>query len=101
MSDELKPCPFCGGNSIKVDQWATWYCRCENCGSEQISTTKEGAITAWNTRAQGPGPGEAVARDAAFIIEQASLSMTGQTSRLNAIIAAAERILAATPTREG
>lgn len=46
------------------------------------------------------GPGEAVAREAAFIVEQATLSMTGHTSRLNAIIAAAERIIAATPTRE-
>ncbi len=57
--DELKPCPFCGGNDIQIDEmesfWdkneTSWRVLCINCIAETAGDTKEQAIAAWNRRA--------------------------------------------------
>lgn len=55
MSDELKPCPFCGGEALigqTLDN--AWYAMCakDHCSKlECYWRTKAEAITAWNTRA--------------------------------------------------
>lgn len=59
--DELKPCPFCGGNA-KLDHDYTGlgasYIRCERCGAESIRFVKsfeiasdDEAVEFWNRRA--------------------------------------------------
>lgn len=73
MSQDLKPCPFCGGTNGQDEQgetyrWRKW--RCNDCGAcgpeERCNMTGAGrageaearqiALTAWNTRAQEPQP---------------------------------------------
>jgi Lar family restriction alleviation protein len=58
MSEEIKPCPFCGSNEVeqfkKVNQIHDvklfGYC-CWNCGAESgISGIEEEAIQKWNKR---------------------------------------------------
>lgn len=57
MDNELKPCPFCGGEAehkIFEDEFFTIYCRveCKPCGvmmTKEYTTGNEGAI-AWNRR---------------------------------------------------
>lgn len=60
MSEELKPCPFCGGSS-SADQFESaggqgrmiWIVGCENPDCEvtfQCHARKVDAIKAWNTR---------------------------------------------------
>jgi hypothetical protein len=53
----LLPCPFCGdpGNLWRSSD-DRWGADCDNCGCELSSPDKsrEGAITAWNRRAEGP-----------------------------------------------
>lgn len=66
MSEELKPCPFCGGN--KIDCWQPntttmvrnwWQAKCLLCGSKSsFADTKLLAIKAWNTRANEPSKHE-------------------------------------------
>lgn len=55
--DDLKNCPFCGGEPLQGKHWVTWCDReyvvaCE-CGAARSGDTKSEAITAWNTRADG------------------------------------------------
>lgn len=58
MENELKPCPFCGGNNLAIVQHgggknATHFVKCKNCGAHGTwvnEYTKEQAILAWNTR---------------------------------------------------
>ena len=55
---ELKPCPFCGGNDIQIDEMESfwdknetiWRVLCINCIAETAGDTKEQAIAAWNRR---------------------------------------------------
>ena len=48
MTDELKACPFCGGNRIATSK--NWI-NCINCGAMiQCDTENNNPITAWNTR---------------------------------------------------
>lgn len=57
MSEELKPCPFCGGKAqkapIAAEWWTTyWGVQCANCGCESpgyIDYNK--AVEVWNRRA--------------------------------------------------
>ncbi len=50
QENELKPCPFCGGEA----EWATkgkHWIMCSSCGVEtQYCETAEEAIEAWNRR---------------------------------------------------
>lgn len=60
MSDELKPCPFCGGVPTVKQAGATryWWVGCEihlepeskGCGISHSSYNKQDAIEKWNTR---------------------------------------------------
>ena len=50
MSEELKPCPFCGATFLGV-QPGGWWVWCENCGAEgPAKHTREESIAAWNRR---------------------------------------------------
>jgi Lar family restriction alleviation protein len=52
---ELNPCPFCGGEDIKIRfSWIIWsYCGyCETCKSEgPMELSKKESIQSWNRRA--------------------------------------------------
>ncbi len=52
MSEELKPCPFCGGSMQKVKSSGRWgwfvSCACAAVGPSADSRTE--AIRAWNRR---------------------------------------------------
>ena len=55
--EELKPCPFCGSESIAVELHGEYYVRCANCECQVAVVTplfdsKNEAITAWNRRAK-------------------------------------------------
>lgn len=54
--EELLPCPFCGGYSVrtyKSDNHDVWYVSCNECGVRTEGDTSEGAaIAAWNRRAK-------------------------------------------------
>ncbi len=47
MDDELKPCPFCGGEP----EVAPWEVHCTQCSAHLVEATTAEAIAAWNTRA--------------------------------------------------
>ena len=51
---ELKPCPFCGGDDLSLDNLGddnSWNIECNNCDMGQHAVhTELGAIAAWNTR---------------------------------------------------
>ena len=55
---ELKPCPFCGGEDLRYDEyWCSkfqgFYVRCLNCyASATPKGTKRSARNAWNKRAK-------------------------------------------------
>lgn len=56
MTDELKPCPFCGSSAvIRSNGEYQYYVRCTNfdCSvhpTTYVMTTPEKAIAAWNRR---------------------------------------------------
>ena len=53
MTEELKPCPFCGGKAKikKDDEGNHFYVLCKKCGTKSISTANETeAIDLWNMR---------------------------------------------------
>ena len=56
MPNELKPCPFCGGEAsmIKVDYVrGNTYCYCTECKAKSpYCLTREEAINAWNRRSE-------------------------------------------------
>lgn len=50
MSEELKPCPFCGGQAEFNDTSSTWV-RCESCGAAiECQVEKKDAAQLWNSR---------------------------------------------------
>ena len=60
MTEELKPCPFCGGTNVTMARIPTWdtrswryvSCRNSDCQAEGPADLREsGAIEKWNTRA--------------------------------------------------
>lgn len=52
MSEELKPCPFCGGDVINVHHGKeTYWAMCNGCTSEGAPRgSRAGAAESWNTR---------------------------------------------------
>jgi Lar family restriction alleviation protein len=54
MSEELKPCPFCGGDAQVTYFWQSYshMIVCEDCGNKTPPQhTKDEAVAAWNRRA--------------------------------------------------
>ena len=59
MADELKPCPFCGGEGCVICGssfefgFPSYAVECEKCGTVGIvKASEQEAIEAWNTRAE-------------------------------------------------
>lgn len=59
MRNELKPCPFCGTNHIRLGGGENingnpfWYICCNECGCSQWGgKNKEEVVKNWNTRVQ-------------------------------------------------
>lgn len=54
MSNELKPCPFCGGEAVLCENTDYAYVYCKECGSQTDEShgTAGAAVAAWNTRAE-------------------------------------------------
>ena len=54
MTEELKPCPFCGGKAQLVDEdtgdMKTYYVLCDRCVQTYPFSQKERAIEYWNRR---------------------------------------------------
>ena len=58
--NELKPCPFCGSETLEMDKedgqdFNSWYITCYNCDCQGVSRygmTRDEAIKAWNMRAE-------------------------------------------------
>jgi len=63
MSEQLKPCPFCGGSEVAVQvdflglgkfkiRMESWWvqCQAEHCYGLQQGSTREKAIKRWNMR---------------------------------------------------
>lgn len=54
MKEEIKKCPFCGGNAIKVmsEDLHIFYVACDDCKAmtDVFFTNIEDAIEAWNRR---------------------------------------------------
>jgi Lar family restriction alleviation protein len=49
--EELKTCPFCGGEAMKRKSNRVYYVFCTNCSVKTVdSITPDGAIAAWNRR---------------------------------------------------
>lgn len=51
MSEELKPCPFCGGEAKLPNSGGVFWAICNNCCTyQQITHDRAEAIAAWNKR---------------------------------------------------
>ncbi len=53
MDKQLKPCPFCGGENIKLeleDEYDVWRVMCWRCNATIQIEGKEKAIKKWNRR---------------------------------------------------
>lgn len=51
MTEELKPCPFCGGNGSYSNAGFGFIVKCRKCGSKtSIQESGKEASEAWNTR---------------------------------------------------
>jgi Lar family restriction alleviation protein len=57
MPDQLKPCPFCGGQNVKCDNerdkrgYTVYFGKCFDCGAMGHDTRNyDKATAAWNTR---------------------------------------------------
>ena len=59
MNQELKRCPFCGGEAelFGTDETGIFYVECLNCDFNSNFDTPEAAIAAWNRRVR-EGEGE-------------------------------------------
>lgn len=57
--NDLKPCPFCGNETIEIATFnqATWFYECIEClATGGVSTSKLIALKAWNTRHHDDAP---------------------------------------------
>ena len=57
MENKLKPCPFCGSESISLEEAGrntdVWFIQCEYCGATfPHFDSKEEAMFVWNTRTE-------------------------------------------------
>ena len=51
MTDELKPCPFCGGTANIAKGRIEFWAYCPNCGARtEFYETEQEAVVAWNRR---------------------------------------------------
>ena len=51
--EELKPCPFCGGEATIRGGRKCYWVRCTNCGCETtVRDSQEEVIEIWNRRAE-------------------------------------------------
>lgn len=64
--DELKTCPFCGGeaaiNAFFGEQGEYVYVTCRGCGAGGPGSRRDAAIAAWNRRAPPPATGDEARR---------------------------------------
>lgn len=79
--NELKPCPFCGGEAIEVEYEAdnSRHIRCGVCHSETTAmhiSRPEEAVTTWNRRT--PEPGTSVIRWTRYDGTQETLPKAGK-----------------------
>lgn len=52
---KLKPCPFCGGDKIRLTNWGLYRCWCANCLAQAADEISEkDAVEAWNRRVEPP-----------------------------------------------
>lgn len=59
MSEELKPCPFCGSKDILESGYQVNWITCLNCECDgPLEKTKQEAIKAWNKRVKEAPPEE-------------------------------------------
>lgn len=71
MSNELEPCPFCGGRPRFEDNW--YSVACVRCGADGPAGKPEEAIEAWNTRALStPKPDDIVVERLRALMEKAT-----------------------------
>ena len=58
MTEELSPCPFCGGEAKEIDPpregyWmGFWRVRCTGCGATMNGSNRHMNLCAWNRRAE-------------------------------------------------
>ena len=51
MTEELKRCPFCGGEAKCIEFYGLYHVICCNCHiAGKDCSTRESAVSAWNTR---------------------------------------------------
>ena len=51
MTEELKPCPFCGGEAKCIEFYGLYHVICCNCHiAGKDCSTRESAVSAWNSR---------------------------------------------------
>lgn len=58
MSEELKPCPFCGSEDVRTFETndRDWYATCDGCGANtSYWSTEDEVRRRWNSRAEGQG----------------------------------------------
>lgn len=57
MSDEARPCPFCGSTEVVMYGGASWcYMLCKGCeAAGPLAQTAEEALRWWNERVKGAG----------------------------------------------
>ena len=57
MTEELKPCPFCGGKAelFGTEETGVFYVECLDCNVNDNFDTAEEAIAAWNRRMNDEG----------------------------------------------
>ncbi len=61
-SNQLLPCPFCGGDAQMAESDTVYWVKCTQCESEGATNAYSAkAIAAWNRRATQPAAGEPVA----------------------------------------